>query len=138
MRLTSVRQRALEGESEEPKHLADNGKHLGCSQMTAVVSIIADLYNLYTSVIEVDSPTSGGCVRLTLKAVRCLEADLEELLSFQGCPQGHRRNMRTTDAIERAFRGVRRRTRAVRYFQNTAGVDRIIHGVITHCLIRVL
>ncbi len=66
------------------------------------------------------------------KAVRCLEADLEELLSFLSCPRGHWRKVRTTNAIERAFREVRRRTRPMSCFQNTASVDRIIYGVISH------
>jgi len=45
------------------------------------------------------------------KAVRCIEEDLEELLSFIACPSVHWRRIRTTNAIERAFREVRRRTR---------------------------
>lgn len=66
------------------------------------------------------------------RAVSCLEADLEELLSFLKCPQGHWRKVRTTNAIERAFREVRRRTRPMSCFQNPASVDRIIYGVINH------
>jgi putative transposase len=66
------------------------------------------------------------------RAVRCLEADLDELLNFLDCPQAHRRKVRTTNAIERAFREIRRRTRPMSCFQNGASVDRIIYGVITH------
>lgn len=66
------------------------------------------------------------------KAVRCLEQDLEELLPFLGCPQAHWKKVRTTNAIERAFREVRRRTRPMSCFQNSASVDRIIFGVISH------
>ena len=66
------------------------------------------------------------------KAVRCLEEDLEELLPFLACPGDHRRKVRTTNAIERAFREVRRRTRPMSCFQNPASVDRIIYGVISH------
>jgi len=66
------------------------------------------------------------------KAVRCLEADLNELLNFLDCPQAHRRKVRTTNAIERAFREIRRRTRPMSCFQNGASVDRIIYGVISH------
>ena len=66
------------------------------------------------------------------RAVSCLEADLEELLNFLQCPRGHRRKVRTTNAIERAFREVRRRTRPMGCFQNSASVDRIIYAVISH------
>jgi transposase-like protein len=66
------------------------------------------------------------------KAVACLEQDLEELLAFFACPRKHRRKVRTTNAIERAFREVRRRTRPMSCFQNEASVDRIIYGVISH------
>ncbi len=66
------------------------------------------------------------------KAVSCLEADLEELLSFFNCPEAHGPKIRTTNAIERAFREVRRRTRPMSCFQNAASVDRIIYGIINH------
>jgi putative transposase len=66
------------------------------------------------------------------KAVACVEQDLEELLAFMGCPKDHWRKLRTTNAIERAFREVRRRTRPMSCFQNSASVDRIIYGIITH------
>lgn len=66
------------------------------------------------------------------RAVKCIEEDLEELLSFLDCPQGHWRMIRTTNAIERAFREIRRRTRPMSCFQNAASVDRIIYGVISH------
>jgi len=65
-------------------------------------------------------------------AVTCLESDLEELLNFLDCPQEQWSKVRTTNAIERAFREVRRRTRPMSCFQNSASVDRIIYGVITH------
>lgn len=66
------------------------------------------------------------------KAVACLEEDLEELLPFLACPAQHWPKVRTTNAIERAFREVRRRTRPMSCFQNAASVDRIIYGVISH------
>jgi transposase-like protein len=66
------------------------------------------------------------------KAVRCVEEDLEELLSFIACPSVHWRRIRTTNAIERAFREVRRRTRPMSCFQNKESVDRIVYGVISH------
>jgi transposase-like protein len=66
------------------------------------------------------------------RAVKCLEEDLEELLNFLDCPQAHWRKIRTTNAIERAFREIRRRTRPMSCFQNLASVDRIIYGVVCH------
>ena len=66
------------------------------------------------------------------KAVRCLEEDLDEMLHFLQCPRPHWRKIRTTNAIERAFREVRRRTRPMSCFQNPASVDRIIYGVLAH------
>jgi len=65
-------------------------------------------------------------------AVKCIEDDIDELLPFLDCPTKHRRKVRTTNAIERAFREVRRRTRPMSCFQNPASVDRIIFGVISH------
>jgi putative transposase len=66
------------------------------------------------------------------RAVKCVEEDLEELLNFLDCPQAHWRKIRTTNAIERAFREIRRRTRPMSCFQNSSSVDRIIYGVICH------
>lgn len=66
------------------------------------------------------------------KAVLCLEKDMDELLNFFSCPGSHWRRIRTTNAIERAFREIRRRTRPMSCFQNSASVDRIIYGVINH------
>jgi putative transposase len=65
-------------------------------------------------------------------AVACLGRDLQELLPFLDCPRDHWKKVRTTNAIERAFREVRRRTRPMSCFQNPASVDRIIYGVISH------
>lgn len=66
------------------------------------------------------------------KAVKCLEADMDEMLSFLCCPKTHWSKIRTTNAIERSFREVRRRTRPMSCFQNPASVDRIIFGVLSH------
>lgn len=66
------------------------------------------------------------------KAVACLEQDLEELLAFFSCPPPQRRKVRTTNAIERAIREVRRRTRPMSCFNNEASCERVIYGVITH------
>ena len=62
-------------------------------------------------------------------AVACLRADLEELLSFLDFPEAQRVKLRTTNVIERCFREVRRRTRPIGCFTNTASCDRIIYAV---------
>jgi transposase-like protein len=65
------------------------------------------------------------------KAVKCMENDIEELLNFYRCdaPKELWIKIRTTNAIERCFREVRRRTRPMSCFQNTASVERIIYAV---------
>ena len=65
----------------------------------------------------------------TPKAVACLEADLEQLLSFFDSPREHHSKIRTTNAIERIFREVRRRTRPISCFTNDASIDRILYGL---------
>jgi len=66
------------------------------------------------------------------KAIKCLGNDLEEMLNFLDCPLAHRVKIRTTNAIERAFREVRRRTRTMSCFTNSKSVNRIIYGVMNH------
>jgi transposase-like protein len=66
------------------------------------------------------------------EAINCLGKDLDELLNFLDCPVSHRIKIRTTNAIERAFREVRRRTRTMSCFTNSKSVDRIIFGVFSH------
>jgi putative transposase len=62
-------------------------------------------------------------------AVRCVEADLESLLSFYSMPKGHWKMLRTTNAIERCFREVRRRTRSIGCFVNDPSLNRMIYGL---------
>lgn len=66
------------------------------------------------------------------KAVSCLERDLDSLLAFLSCPVSHHRKVRTTNAIERCFREVRRRTRPMTCFNNDASCERIIYAVFSH------
>jgi putative transposase len=66
------------------------------------------------------------------KAVACLERDLQPLLAFLSCPVAHHKKVRTTNAIERCFREVRRRTRPMTCFNNDASCERIIYAVLTH------
>jgi transposase-like protein len=66
------------------------------------------------------------------KAVACLEQDLDALLASLACPESHRKAVRTTNAIERSFREVRRRTRPMTCFNNDASCERIVYAVVSH------
>lgn len=69
------------------------------------------------------------------KAVECLERDIDELLAFLTIPIKEqyrafiRRQIRTTNIIERSFREVRRRTRPMGCFTNYDSVSRIIYAI---------
>lgn len=63
------------------------------------------------------------------EAVKCLEEDFEELIPFFQCPKELWKSIRTTNAIERVFREVRRRTRPISCFQNRDSVERILYAV---------
>jgi putative transposase len=66
------------------------------------------------------------------KAVACLEKDLDALLAHFHYPPALRVKLRTTNAIERAFREVRRRTRPMSAFTNDASCERITYALIAH------
>ena len=61
--------------------------------------------------------------------VRRLERDLPELLTFFDFPQPLWRKLRTTNAIERCFVEVRRRTRPMVLFTNIQSVERILYAI---------
>jgi putative transposase len=66
-------------------------------------------------------------------AVACLRKDLDELLTcFRYKTEAERRAVRTTNAVERRFREVRRRTRPMGTFQDKTSMDRILFAVFTH------
>jgi len=66
-------------------------------------------------------------------AVACLRNDLDELLTcFRYRIEEQRRKIRTTNAVERRFREVRRRTRPMGTFQDKTSMDRILFAVFTH------
>ena len=66
-------------------------------------------------------------------AVACLRNDLDELLTcFRYKSEHQRRKVRTTNAIERRFREVRRRTRPMGTFQDRTSMDRILFAIFTH------
>ncbi len=63
------------------------------------------------------------------KAVACLLRDWEALLAFYHTPQRDWRRVRTTNAIERVFREIRRRTRPMTCFTNIASCERIVFAI---------
>ena len=66
-------------------------------------------------------------------AVACLRNDLDQLLTcFRYKSEAARRAVRTTNAVERRFREVRRRTRPMGTFQDKTSMDRILFAVFTH------
>jgi putative transposase len=66
-------------------------------------------------------------------AVACLRDDLDKLLScFRYKTLAERKAVRTTNAIERRFREVLRRTRPMGVFQDRTSMDRILFAVFTH------
>jgi transposase-like protein len=67
------------------------------------------------------------------KAVKCLQDDLEDLLTcFQFVDPDFRKTIRTTNAIERRFREVRRRTRPMGVFSDRTSVERILYAVLMY------
>lgn len=70
-------------------------------------------------------------------AVKCLRDDLDDLLTFYGfADPSFRRKVRTTNAIERIFREVRRRTRPMGVFENRTSMERILYAVFLYENIR--
>jgi transposase-like protein len=70
-------------------------------------------------------------------AVKCLRDDLDDLLTFFGfADASFRRKIRTTNAIERVFREVRRRTRPMGVFENRTSMERILYAVFLYENIR--
>jgi len=64
------------------------------------------------------------------RAVKCLRDDLDDLLAFlKFKTETWRKAARTTNAIERRFREVRRRTRPMGVFSDRTSVERILFAV---------
>jgi len=63
------------------------------------------------------------------RACRTLKRDLHECLAYLDFPEEDHKEIRTTNALERAFREVRRRTRPMGVYVNAASADRIMFGV---------
>lgn len=67
--------------------------------------------------------------RVAPNAVACLQRDWEALLAFFQVEERDWRCVRTTNAIERVFREIRRRTRPMSCFTNIASCERIVFAV---------
>ena len=61
--------------------------------------------------------------------MRSLAEEEEKTLTFYDFPPTMHRYIRTTNAIERCFVEVRRRTRPMVLFVNVASVERIIYAI---------
>jgi transposase-like protein len=63
-------------------------------------------------------------------AVQCFQDDLEACLNHLRCPASHRKRIRTTNLLERAFVEVRRRTRATPRFFDERGCLKLIFATL--------
>jgi len=63
------------------------------------------------------------------KAVACVDKDIDRLLAFYAMPPSHWKMVRTTNAIERSFREVRRRTDSIGTFLDDASISRVIFAL---------
>jgi transposase-like protein len=67
------------------------------------------------------------------KAVECLQKDMEDLCNFFSVPDSSLwRHVRTTNAIERRFVEVRRRTRPMGVFSDRTSMERILFAIFTY------
>jgi putative transposase len=114
--------------------LRNVSNHLKASQRQACMKEAAGIYQ---------APNRREAIRrfrrwkakwepLAPKAVACLEKDLDSLLSFFSQPRPHWKKIRTTNAIERQFREVRRRTNPMTCFANERSADRILYAIFRH------
>jgi len=84
---------------------------------------------------EIDRAVLSGFVPglSTRKAVSSLRNDLDDLLACFRCKTlAERKQVRTTNAIERRFREIRRRTRPMETFRDKTSMDRILCAVFIH------
>lgn len=59
------------------------------------------------------------------KAVACLEAGLDDALTYTDFPSSHHRYIRTTNGLERLFREVKRRTKVVGVFPSPQSAENL-------------
>jgi len=100
----------------------------------------ADARQIYNASSHRDAVTAFKSLRkrwysVAPKAVECLQQDLDDLLAFLTIPVKQqakafiRRQIRTTNIIERSFREVRRRTRPIGCLTNLDSLSRIIFAI---------
>lgn len=103
-------------------------------------AFMRDARKIYNASSHRQAVAAFNCLRHTWtriapKAVHCIAQDIDALLAFLLIPikEQHRtfirRQIRTTNIIERAFREVRRRTRPMGCFTNNDSVSRIIYAI---------
>ncbi|NMC62900.1 MAG: hypothetical protein GYA55_06985 [SAR324 cluster bacterium] len=63
-------------------------------------------------------------------AVRCLEAYEDRFLNYLDCPKEHHSMTRTSNHIERIFKGFRRRMREIKITPNAKSADRILYALV--------
>jgi putative transposase len=97
-----------------------------------------DLHRISHAATRAAARTAGGEFMLKWrmvypKVVKSLQNDLEDLLQFYRFDNDAWRKMcRTTNAIERRFREVRRRTRPMGVFSDRTSMDRILYAIFTN------
>lgn len=100
----------------------------------------ADLYQIYNApshreAVKAFKTLRKHWSRKYTKAVQSIAQDLDELLAFLEIPikeqyrEFIRRQIRTTNIIERSFRNVRQRTKIMGCFTNTDSLARIIYAI---------
>ncbi|MFA5320598.1 MAG: IS256 family transposase [Candidatus Omnitrophota bacterium] len=100
----------------------------------------ADAREIYNASSHRDAVTAFKLLRkrwysVAPKAVECIQQDLDDLLAFLTIPVKQqakafiRRQIRTTNIIERSFREVRRRTRPIGCLTNLDSLSRIIFAI---------
>ncbi len=119
--------------------LRNVAKYLRKSDEKEVLKEVKSIYKADTKreAIRIFKAWKNRWKRRYPKAIKCVEKDLDELLSFLelSLPKKYqkliRRRIRTTNVIERSFREVRRRTRPMNCFTNQDSVNRIIYAIFT-------
>jgi putative transposase len=119
--------------------LRNIAKYLKKADQKVVLGDVKKIYKAETrrQAVELFKAFRRAWIRKYPKAVRSIEQDLDDLLAFLEIPikKEHaefiRRQIRTTNIIERSLREVRRRTRPMSCFNNTDSVQRIVYAVFT-------
>jgi len=96
--------------------------------------ILHDLHRISHAVNRVEARKALGAFARRWgtrypKAVAGVAEDIEELLAFFALPSSWHKQVRTTNAIERRFREVRRRIRPMEVFSDHTSIERILYAV---------